>query len=187
MSDVYIVDALPPYEDLIGKSVVSHRPATQSSEVLAAIDPIVPRDNDQTVRLLMPRFVLIPQIHRGLGFDPTRPTVRWSSSSASGRRSSMCRSIRSRWANTTSGQARTALHLPEDPDVSVPVADRRRPVVADARRGDALRPVQPRRAPLSCCPRGSARGRIANSGRTRPSPQLRWRSVGGRAIRPVVQ
>src|SRR5262249_19935230 len=33
----------------------------------AAIAPIVLRDNDETVRLLMPRFLLIPQVLRGLG------------------------------------------------------------------------------------------------------------------------
>jgi hypothetical protein len=64
--DVVIVDALPPYADLVGSridSVDGHSIA----EVLAAIDPIVPRDNRQTVRLLTPRFLLIPQVLRGLG------------------------------------------------------------------------------------------------------------------------
>jgi hypothetical protein len=63
---VYVVDALPPYGDLIGSRVddVNGHPI---ADVLAAIDPIVPRDNSQTVRLLMPRYLLIPQVLRGLG------------------------------------------------------------------------------------------------------------------------
>jgi hypothetical protein len=70
--EVVIVDARPPYESLIGSridSIEGHRIA----EVLAAIDPIVPRDNAQTVRLLTPRFVLIPQVLRGLGLAGDGP------------------------------------------------------------------------------------------------------------------
>jgi hypothetical protein len=64
--EVVIVDALAPYRDLIGARIdtVDGHPI---AEVLAAIDPIVPRDNPQTVRLLTPRFLLIPQVLRGLG------------------------------------------------------------------------------------------------------------------------
>ena len=64
--EVVVVDALPPYAGLIGSRIeaVEGRPI---ADVIAAIDPIVPRDNAQTVRLLMPRFLLIPQILRGLG------------------------------------------------------------------------------------------------------------------------
>jgi hypothetical protein len=64
--DVYVVDALPPYERLVGDRIVAiNNHAT--ADVLATIDPIVPRDNQQTVRLLMPRFLLIPEILSGLG------------------------------------------------------------------------------------------------------------------------
>jgi hypothetical protein len=64
--DVVIVDALEPYRDLIGWRVdaVAGRPI---GDVVAALDPIVPRDNAETVRLLLPRFLLTPQILRGLG------------------------------------------------------------------------------------------------------------------------
>jgi hypothetical protein len=64
--DVVIVDALPPYEGLVGLRIdaLNGQPI---ADVLAALDPIVPRDNDQTVRLLMPRYLLIPQVLRGLG------------------------------------------------------------------------------------------------------------------------
>lgn len=63
---VVVVDALPPYQALIGSRIdtVDGHPI---AAVLAALEPIVPRDNAQTVRLLTPRFLLIPQVLRGLG------------------------------------------------------------------------------------------------------------------------
>lgn len=66
--EVIVVDALPPYKALIGSRIdtIEGHPI---ADVLAAIDPIVPRDNAQTVRLLMPRFLLIPQVLRGLGLS----------------------------------------------------------------------------------------------------------------------
>lgn len=63
---VYVVDALPPYEDLIGQRIDAVN-GRATDDVIDMIDPIVPRDNDQTVRLLMPRFLLIPQILAGVG------------------------------------------------------------------------------------------------------------------------
>lgn len=61
-----VVDALAPYRDLVGSRVdtIAGRP---TAEVLAAIDPLVPRDNEATVRLVTPRYLLIPQVLRGLG------------------------------------------------------------------------------------------------------------------------
>lgn len=70
--DVVIVDALPPYEHLIGARVDAIE-GQATADVIAAIDPIVPRDNAQTVRLLMPRFLLIPQVLRGLGLADEGP------------------------------------------------------------------------------------------------------------------
>jgi Peptidase family S41 len=63
--DVVVVDALAPFEHLVGARIdtIEGHP---TADVIAAIDPIVPRDNAQTVRLLMPRFLLVPQILRGL-------------------------------------------------------------------------------------------------------------------------
>jgi hypothetical protein len=63
---LFIVDALPPYEALIGTRITSiaGRP---TSEVLAAIEPIVPRDNAATVTLVTPRYLLIPEVLHGLG------------------------------------------------------------------------------------------------------------------------
>ena len=63
---VFVVDALPPYRDLVGSRVedVAGHPI---AGVLAAIEPLVPRDNDATVRLVTPRFLLIPEVLHGLG------------------------------------------------------------------------------------------------------------------------
>ena len=63
---LYVVDALPPYEALIGRRIASiaGRPI---SEVLAAIEPLVPRDNAATVTLVTPRYLLIPEVLHGLG------------------------------------------------------------------------------------------------------------------------
>jgi len=67
-----IVDALPPYQRLIGSTIltIEDRPTT---DVLAALDPLIPRDNEQTVRLLTPRFLQIPQVLRGLGLADEGP------------------------------------------------------------------------------------------------------------------
>lgn len=70
--EVVIVDALPPYEDLIDTRIdtIEGRPIR---EVLETIDPVIPRDNAQTVRLLAPRYLLIPQVLRGLGIAGDGP------------------------------------------------------------------------------------------------------------------
>jgi hypothetical protein len=60
-----VVDALPPYEDLVGARIVAIG-GHPVADVVAALDPLVPRDNAQTVRLLTPRFLLIPEILHGL-------------------------------------------------------------------------------------------------------------------------
>jgi hypothetical protein len=64
--DVVVVDALPPYEGLIGSTIdaVENAPV---ADVLDALYPLIPRDNAQTLRLLAPRYLLIPQVLRGLG------------------------------------------------------------------------------------------------------------------------
>jgi hypothetical protein len=65
---VYVVDALAPYRELIGSRVDAIADAP-TADVIDLLDPLVPRDNQQTVRLLLPRFLLIPQILRGVGLD----------------------------------------------------------------------------------------------------------------------
>lgn len=69
-----VVDALPPYRELIGWRIDAMG-GHSIREVLAAVDPLVPRDNDMTVRLLEPRFVLIPQVLRGLGIVGPGPVT----------------------------------------------------------------------------------------------------------------
>lgn len=64
--EVVIVGALPPYTDLIGRRIDSVE-QIPIHDVRLLLDPLIPRDNDQTVRLLTPRFLLIPQVLRGLG------------------------------------------------------------------------------------------------------------------------
>jgi hypothetical protein len=63
---LFIVDALPPYTDLIGSRVDAIE-GRATSEVIEAVDPLIPQDNVATVRLVMPRFLLMPQVLRGLG------------------------------------------------------------------------------------------------------------------------
>lgn len=63
---VHVIEALAPHVDLVGArldTVAGHPVA----EVIRAIDPLVPRDNEATVRLLTPRFLLIPEVLHGLG------------------------------------------------------------------------------------------------------------------------
>ena len=64
--DVVIVDALPPRENLIGARI-DFIEGVPIADVRALLDPLIPRDNEQTVRLLTPRYMLIPQVLRGIG------------------------------------------------------------------------------------------------------------------------
>ena len=62
---IHVIAALPPYQDLAGalvETIGSHRAA----DVVRALDPLVPRDNPATVRLLTPRYLLIPEVLHGL-------------------------------------------------------------------------------------------------------------------------
>jgi len=70
--EVVIVDALAPHESLVGGRIdaVEGHPI---ADVLAALDPIIPRDNAQTVRLLTPRYLLMPEVLRGLGLADDGP------------------------------------------------------------------------------------------------------------------
>jgi hypothetical protein len=63
---IHVIDALAPYQDLIGARVdaLAGRPA---ADVVRALDPLIPRDNDATVRLLTPRFLVMPEVLHGLG------------------------------------------------------------------------------------------------------------------------
>jgi hypothetical protein len=63
---LFVVDTLPPYRRLVGSRIeaIAGRP---TAEVLAALDPLMPRDNPSTVTLLTPRYLLIPEVLHGLG------------------------------------------------------------------------------------------------------------------------
>ena len=63
---VYILDALDPYRDLIGSRITTIA-GTPIDEVIAKLDPLIPRDNDETVRLLVPRYLLVPEFLDGVG------------------------------------------------------------------------------------------------------------------------
>ena len=63
---IHVVDALPPYEDLVGARVTAMG-GKPIDEVTATLDPLIPRDNATTVTLLLPRFLLIPEILHGAG------------------------------------------------------------------------------------------------------------------------
>ena len=70
---VYVVDALDPYRSLIGSRIETIA-ASPIEDVIAAVDPLIPRDNEWTVRNLTPRYLLIPQVLSGVGI-PAGATV----------------------------------------------------------------------------------------------------------------
>ena len=112
--ELVIVDAMAPYEDLIG-SRIDMVDVTPIADVIAALDPLIPRDNDQTVRLLTPRYLLIPQVLRGLGLAGEDPITLGltSAAGAAARREIQPAPMAAynEWAGAY------GLHLPEDPDV----------------------------------------------------------------------
>lgn len=72
--EVVIVDALPPYERYVGSRIdaIEGRPI---AEVLDALEPLIPRDGEQTVRLLTPRYLLTWQVLHGLGIADSGPVA----------------------------------------------------------------------------------------------------------------
>lgn len=112
--EVVIVDALPPYEDLIDTRIdtVEGRPIR---EVLAALDPLIPRDNAQTVRLVTPRFLLIPQVLRGLGIAGDGPVALGLTLPTGVEDVRLIEPVPMAEYNAWAGPY--GLHLPEDPDV----------------------------------------------------------------------
>jgi hypothetical protein len=111
---LYIVDALDPYKSLIG-SRIDAVDGRLTAEVTAAIDPIIPRDNAATVRLLMPRFVLIPQILRGLGLADAGPVELQTVGPNGQGQTTQVRSIPMAAYNAWAGPY--GLHLPANPSV----------------------------------------------------------------------
>ena len=113
--EVAVVGALPPYEGLIGRRIdtIDGHPI---ADVLAALDPLIPRDNDQTVRLLTPRYLLIPQVLRGLGMADASGAVSLGLLAEDGARTTEnLEPIPMADYNAWAGPY--GLHLPADPDV----------------------------------------------------------------------
>jgi hypothetical protein len=112
---VYIVDALPPYEDLVGAKIatVAGHPI---ADVLAALDPLIPRDNPATVTLLTPRFLLIPEVLHGLELiDDVGPVELGLATGPERIDPTAVEPISMADYNAWAGPY--ALHLPDDPDV----------------------------------------------------------------------
>lgn len=63
---VFVVDALPPHTDLIGARVVAVNGHT-ADHVAAAVEPLVPRDNEQQVLTHAPPLMLAAEVLHGLG------------------------------------------------------------------------------------------------------------------------
>jgi hypothetical protein len=112
---VHVVEALAPFEDLVGARVtaIGGQPI---DDVVATLEPLIPRDNPTTVTLLLPRFLIIPEILRGAGVlgDPT--AVRLSIEGDGGDvRDVEVDAIPMAEYNAWAGAY--GLHLPDDPDV----------------------------------------------------------------------
>lgn len=71
---VFVVDALPPYRDLIGDRVIGVG-GHGVDAVLDAVEPLIPRDNHQQVLSNGPRLMVTAEILHGLGLieDPELP------------------------------------------------------------------------------------------------------------------
>jgi hypothetical protein len=111
--DVVIVDALSPHEDLIGATIETIE-GMPIADVRARLDPLIPRDNAQTVRLLTPRYLLIPQVLRGIGLQ-NDSSVRFRYTKAGVSAEVDLASIPMEDYNNWAGPY--GLHLPADPDV----------------------------------------------------------------------
>jgi len=112
---LHVVDALAPYQDLIGARLdtIADHPV---DEVLAALDPLIPRDNDATVRLLTPRYVLMPEVLHGLGLvDDVGPVQLGIADSAGSAQNVAVTPITMADYNAWAGPY--GLHIPADPDV----------------------------------------------------------------------
>lgn len=111
--DLVIVDALSPHEDLIGAKIETIE-GMPIADVRALLDPLIPRDNAQTVRLLTPRYLLIPQVLRGIGLQ-NDSSVRFRFAKAGVSAEVDLASIPMEDYNNWAGPY--GLHLPADPDV----------------------------------------------------------------------
>ena len=111
--ELVVVDALPPYQDLVGATIeaIERRPV---ATVLDDLNPLIPRDNEQTVRLLLPRFILTVQVLRGMGIADDGP-VNLQLTQPAARAEADVEPIPMSEYNAWAGAY--GLHLPADPDV----------------------------------------------------------------------
>jgi hypothetical protein len=112
--DLVIVDVLGDHQELLGAKIEAIE-GLPIADVRAALDPLVPRDNEQTVRLLTPRYLLIPQVLRGIGLDnDSSVRFRFTDTAGASREVDLA-SVPMEDYNNWAGPY--GLHLPTDPDV----------------------------------------------------------------------
>jgi phage tail protein X len=71
---VFVTGAAPPHEDLAGARITAVE-STPIDDVLAAIEPLVPRDGPATVPAFRPFFFLRTDVLRGLGIADAGPVA----------------------------------------------------------------------------------------------------------------
>lgn len=87
---VFVVDALPPYEQLVGAQL-THVGQTSIEEVLHLLGQALSRDNQNTVRWISPTALLFLDLYRGLGIvdDSSAIPLMLTASSGESARSSV--------------------------------------------------------------------------------------------------
>jgi hypothetical protein len=81
---LHVVGALPPYGDLVGSRISAFN-GHPLDEVVRAVEPLVGRDNEASVPLFLPLYLLIPNVLSGLGVTPADQPVPITTVDRSGR------------------------------------------------------------------------------------------------------
>jgi hypothetical protein len=72
---LFVVDALSPHQDLVGKRVTAIA-GTPTEDVIETVSPLAPRDSEATVPLWIPRLLIMPSLLDGLGLlEADEPTT----------------------------------------------------------------------------------------------------------------
>jgi hypothetical protein len=75
---VYVIDALPPYQDLVGSRIIGVNDKSLA-EVRTAVDPLISRDNSTTVKARFPTTMLAAEVLEGTGIiSSERATFRFN-------------------------------------------------------------------------------------------------------------